>query len=311
MLYDHACAMDDGGVPQNIRLGLKDAYVIDAQNVASYMFSDSYMEQHERWEFSDFPNCAPAFRSMWFEYKVPKMLGGSSLGPYNHKIGLLLVAEDVENLDDYTKDVISNSLKCSKLELTISLGNCRWLCRADVFDMYEGGEPRYWGNVIYGVGHAGSFNRICNKILVLPSEYTLRVQALEGVGQDVIIDRHKVSMFVPMMALSFMHCKNIRVDKAPAMPEALQRARAKKGKPRVTRPHIIIIEPMRKVLSAAGHHSCTPKAMHIVRGHFKTYEDKPLFGKYQGTFWTPSHVAGTVGVPVKNQYNVNAPMEKK
>lgn len=39
--------------------------------------------------------------------------------------------------------------------------------------------------------------------------------------------------------------------------------------------------------------------MHLCRGHFSTYtEDKPLFGKYVGRYWIPSHVRGSAELGV-------------
>jgi hypothetical protein len=35
------------------------------------------------------------------------------------------------------------------------------------------------------------------------------------------------------------------------------------------------------------------KALHICRGHFKNFDDKPLFGKLTGTYWWQPHVRGT------------------
>lgn len=38
------------------------------------------------------------------------------------------------------------------------------------------------------------------------------------------------------------------------------------------------------------------KALHICRGHFANYSpEHPLFGKYVGQFWKPSHVRGSIG----------------
>lgn len=50
-------------------------------------------------------------------------------------------------------------------------------------------------------------------------------------------------------------------------------------------------------------------SLHIVRGHFARYTpERPLFGKYTGTFWMPQHVRGspTAGVVVKD-YAVGPP----
>jgi hypothetical protein len=50
------------------------------------------------------------------------------------------------------------------------------------------------------------------------------------------------------------------------------------------------------------------KALHIARGHFAHYtEDRPLFGKYTGTFWRPAHVRGSADFgTVKSTYKVKA-----
>ena len=312
MLYDHVCAYAAEQIPHvGITEDLRSAFVIDAQNVANYMFSDAYASVHERWKFDDFPNCAPPFQRIWMEFRPPRYLGASDFGVRRPLIGVLINSDEANNLDNTTLELMARELNISKMELVIVMSGCRWICISHIFDMFEGSEPRYWGQMMYGVKGDGTFMYLAGKFLAQISGWAKRLAEETGVDVKMVADRMKVSMFAPMMALSFTHCKNVKVDRAPAMPEALQRARVKKGKPRSTRPHIIVIEPMRKVLSAAGHHTCSPKSMHIVRGHFKVYDEKPLFGKYQGTFWTPSHVAGSIGTPVKNQYNVNAPKGDK
>jgi len=53
---------------------------------------------------------------------------------------------------------------------------------------------------------------------------------------------------------------------------------------------------MRRVLETEGQSQTLgiPRALHICRGHFATYTERPLFGKYRGTFWVPMHVRGAV-----------------
>lgn len=48
------------------------------------------------------------------------------------------------------------------------------------------------------------------------------------------------------------------------------------------------------------------KRLHWVRGHFAVYsEEKPLFGKYVGTFWVPAHSRGSIGAGrVEKTYKV-------
>ena len=48
-----------------------------------------------------------------------------------------------------------------------------------------------------------------------------------------------------------------------------------------------------------------PKALHFVRGHFKDYSVKGLFGKYKKVYWWDSQVRGEVmGGVVDKDYRV-------
>jgi hypothetical protein len=116
--------------------------------------------------------------------------------------------------------------------------------------------------------------------------------------------------FAPLLAISFLHCKNVRVtDQQP------DRAASRDYQWRNRRPLVtyktLEIDPMREVLRREGgsEHHGLQKALHICRGHFATYSpDRPLFGRVSGTFWKPMHVRGSekAGVVVKD-YDVKAP----
>ena len=119
-----------------------------------------------------------------------------------------------------------------------------------------------------------------------------------------------VASFVPNLALSFMHCKNVQVKKGDRPDEALQKSRVSKGKPRLSQAHVIVIDPMKKAIrTGTGSNSYSTQAVHIVRGHFKTFRDEnKLFGKMTGTYWWAMHVAGEGSEPALNQYEVNKPV---
>ncbi len=111
------------------------------------------------------------------------------------------------------------------------------------------------------------------------------------------------------MSISFMHCKNvIRTEHRDySSPQAVKRNNA----PTCIKYYTLNINPMKEVLRTEGQSESLglKRALHICRGHFSTYsEDKPLFGKYAGTFWVPDHVRGKAenGVVVKD-YKVDAP----
>jgi hypothetical protein len=98
-----------------------------------------------------------------------------------------------------------------------------------------------------------------------------------------------------LLANCFAHCKNVAVtDGAP--PPKLARRNAQKGRPFLTW-KVLDIDPMMRVLRREGgmgeHGERAAAAMHIVRGHFNTYDEKPLFGKWRGTWFVPMHTRGS------------------
>jgi hypothetical protein len=109
------------------------------------------------------------------------------------------------------------------------------------------------------------------------------------------------------LALTFMHCKNVTVvDNCPAKP--LQKKHLRTSRYPLFTYKTIKIEPAKEVLRSVGNvaENGLAKALHICRGHFKVFDEHPLFGKIQGKFWWPSHVRGSesAGVAVRD-YRVN------
>jgi hypothetical protein len=117
-------------------------------------------------------------------------------------------------------------------------------------------------------------------------------------------------LFPALMAISFMHCKNVSLD-AIAPPEKLSRRHLKRyGRPLVSYRELNI-GPIRRVLEQQrkGVGGSLRKALHLCRGHFKTFDaDAPLMGHATGTYWWGSHVRGAEGVGVAlKDYRVQAP----
>jgi hypothetical protein len=105
------------------------------------------------------------------------------------------------------------------------------------------------------------------------------------------------------LALSLCHCKNVTVEPV-VIPPKLKAKAEKRGLPKVSY-SVIEIEPMRRTLKAEGgldEHGSVQKALHICRGHFKDYRERPLFGKYAGIYWWDAHVRGSAnnGVAVRD-----------
>lgn len=113
-----------------------------------------------------------------------------------------------------------------------------------------------------------------------------------------------------LLAISFMHCKNVAVSPVDPPTKLSRKYERKHGRP-LTRYHVLEIEPMKRVLKTEGRSDEVglKKALHIARGHFRTYsEEKPLFGKFAGTVWVPQHLRGSKDRgQVKKDYAVKSP----
>jgi hypothetical protein len=99
------------------------------------------------------------------------------------------------------------------------------------------------------------------------------------------------SLYLTDVAIRMMHVKNV---------EVVEQATKRRKKQRRIRPdeairwNTIRVRPQGKQYrDAEGTGLPTMTAHHVVRGHFAKYTpEKPLFGKYVGTFWREAHTRG-------------------
>lgn len=101
-----------------------------------------------------------------------------------------------------------------------------------------------------------------------------------------------------LMAIGFTHCKNVEIVSAAPPPYKVRRKQELKlGRPLTEFKELVIDPNATQKRTETGYRqarSGSTKSLHIARGHFAHYtEDKPLFGKYTGTFWRPAHVRGS------------------
>lgn len=252
--------------------------IISIDNVADYYFIGT---DQEMWSLeTDFPNLAPPFDSFWMEFRLPQRLR-STLGdrdlPHGKgaRVGcLFLVAEakDVQG-EDLPKDM-------------------HWCyCVQQYVDGGDGvGIRGPIGSLMMAIGSDGR--------MLLPA-----VMQTQRVRQDARVDGDRIMasviayMHPALLAISFLHCKNVEVVNNEPPAKLAKRTEERHG----IRPcayKTLIIEPLKQILRKEGgsdKHGI-PHAMHICRGHFKDYRGgKGLFGKYHQLVWHPQLVRGTRG----------------
>jgi hypothetical protein len=98
-----------------------------------------------------------------------------------------------------------------------------------------------------------------------------------------------------LLTISFMHCRNVDVRAVDPPAKLSRKAERRRGRP-LSRYYVLEIEPMRRILEREGGAGTQGlrRALHICRGHFKSYTDTaPLFGKLTGTYWWESFARGS------------------
>ena len=280
---------------QNERELLRRAPVFIIDNVAEFY---GRSEQQD-WGPKDFPNCAPPFPMFFMEWNVTDLRLPDRLVP----------AVEQSSLQD---GFLFWSTSPAVWLNTIQVG--QWVKCQDtigrIVTVLEG-HPDAWvlsgsfwmANRNNGVpGWVGALITA----LVDHSGELVEQWALGYMDPDTLKDVQS-QLRIPLLALSFLHCKNVVVHDATesAGPPAKWLRRQRQP---TLRYHVLDIDPMRKVLRTEGQSETTglKRALHICRGHFARYTpEAPLFGKHVGTFWHPSHVRGTAEAgQVEKDYRV-------
>jgi hypothetical protein len=129
--------------------------------------------------------------------------------------------------------------------------------------------------------------------------------APDAIVKNIVMSLNHNHIGMMMFAISLLHCKNIaQIEKGGKRPEIKNRRHRNKG----TVHYVLDVVPARNVRRTEYDQPAkgVPQRLHFRRGHFKEYTaERPLFGKYTGTFWWEAHVAGSAEIgEVKKDYRI-------
>ena len=173
-----------------------------------------------------------------------------------------------------------------------------WVLAVEMFaDFPSGVMPCFWTAML--VESDGTLAEPFQKVLDLISDRI--VDDPEDPAMAVL----EQWLATALMVVSMVNCSNVGLDdETPSYPRPARRRLARKGKPLVTFKRLHI-KP-HKSHAPSGEHGEGGVAVHIVRGHFKTYtEERPLFGKRTGTYWWQPMLRGTENRFVLKDYEVD------
>lgn len=251
--------------------------IIVADNIADLYGSD------KGWDFGDVPNLAPPFDEFFVEFRDHDDNGDEA------HVGCLVVAEDLrkqEIRDELLMRLEPGSQPGSMPQVADAMSRSRWLL-----------EMKFWMTMMS--------RPTCGRPLFLGAtvmifvtgdgQYVLDIVSLDPAAQSLLGGIVGNAGKVALLAVSFMHCKNVTLaeSEGDGQPEKWHR----RTKIPELKFHVLQIDPMREILRNEGGSESNGirKSLHICRGHFARYtDDRPLFGRVTGTFWRPSHVRGSV-----------------
>lgn len=283
----------------NARNRLKDAVCFDVDNVNEYFYA---INDQEYWEWeSDFPSMAPPFETFWMEHgaatgiRTPKGFREFDRDLYAGAVGVLFTGMTYQEAGE---KVWGNLPEKSQL---LAQG---WVLTSQLFVLVKG-----TGVVMIPCAYVFNIDQFGK-----PFKYPMIASpfSADSMMFKLVSDSSKL-IFPHALAISFLHCKNVKTADVPDTRRPVEKRRDERRGVDFVTFKTLQIEPMKKVLTTEGGiaQNGLKKALHICRGHFSHYsEEKPLFGKYSGQFWIPSHVRGSAesGKVVKD-YSVKAPKQ--
>jgi hypothetical protein len=274
---------------------LEQSVVINIQNVYDYILAG-----HDH-SFEKYLNAAPPWPDFYMEYRRPDGL---------FEVGTRFLSVDLQNSNvmAYFK---SNGFAAEDAEVggaldvadeTFRSAGCRWVYFVACFVRADGVMVNY--PFFMGITPEGRLygERDDEWTFLLPGADNRQWWAKEEADSIAETWNFWGPCFV---ATTFAHCKNVSLVDGLEEPRNVKRRFERQNGFPMIRHKVLAIDPMRVVVNGreqeSEHH--VERALHIARGHFKTYSpERPLLGKYHGTFWCPMHVRGSrkAGVVVKD-----------
>jgi len=251
--------------------------VICIDNVAEYLYAGT---DQEEWNLDrDFPNLAPPFPIFWCEHRMVRTIRSTKgdtdvtkLLPQGGRVGHLFIAAE---RDQWKGEGIPDEAK--------------WVFWCEIFADYHKPEVTADGS------HGSIFMCIDAEGRLIERPW---MQSYSDPVHNEMIKNVMAWLNPSLLAISFMHCKNVTMVDNPVPPKLARRYRERHEGARLTPHKTLIIEPLKQILRHQGrsHEVGLAKAMHICRGHFRDYrQGAGLFGKYNQLVWTPSVIRGTKG----------------
>jgi hypothetical protein len=298
--------------------------VYDITNVARYLATGGHQFARAEWadaaNFQSFPNVAPPHRLYWMEMASPcKVFSLREGGDQPDRLGLCIWESQPHDDERWYVTCSAFGLWRSSVHPLVSWrmefvreGYPELLDTHVYRDIHE-----FWGDRPHTTPQPlPDFSGLSREEAELMlAEAQIRLKATE---EELVVLNAKLDacyarwvgvtlLFSALMAHSLLTCKNVEVETNQPEPGLSRAWERRHGEPLV-RFTTLRVNSMHHRDPSEGTGEEAQRALHIVRGHFKTFSpERPLFGRLAGTYWWDSQVRGDAkyGLVVK-EYEVVA-----
>lgn len=241
------------------------------------------------WGLSDYPVLMPPFGNLFAE---AHFCDGTDAG------ALLLTASYPDDASPNVREVFRAV-------------NPKWVVHGDLFAAFRACHSstpaEYVAEFAYALDETG---QSCGDTL---THQNPAFGSVEPGMRDENADWSHIHPF--MLSIALANCKNVVLDRVQPVAPKLASAHEKKYKYPPIRYRLLLVGPMREVLRAEGasDQRGMKRALHICRGHFKTYtSEHKLFGRIEGRYWWQPSVRGSLdrGMVIKD-YAIHKPQPLK
>jgi|SRR5450759_836571 len=271
---------------------LAETPIILADNVTEYLYGIEALQTNSKWDLRDLPVVVPPFRGVFVETASPKQFENPDIRGWGALFSRLDEVEAIE-----AREIGPAAVKWI-VEMSLVYDD-RGLLRTypALWEFYLDREGRLLrddsGDILYETA-----------TLVEPE----LAGTVDGNERWEALKDSVMTLVLPFFyAFAFCHCRNVELQVQE--PSRQVRRQAERKGLTLLDYRLLEIEPMKKALQDEGRiNKAGPrKALHLVRGHFKSYtEDAPLFGQHIGTWWWEGSIRGSLAKGnIKKDYHVN------
>lgn len=309
------------GFPEYIKNTLLSSVPIIGDSVTKFYYEIS---DKEHWSLTeDFPNLAPPFRMMFIDTVAPAKIYSREVGvTTDHRLpaqwGILVHSQEVKDKSAWLEQfsaAVSDSAEAARKAWTDN--DFRW-----ALSVYPFVKPKNQTIVSGPVGNILAMVTAEGRVVGLPDGQPatlVQPYAFHENQYKMFEDAEFLSKYAgelleitkpTLLAICFMHCKNVHLDPFKRPRELMRRFERTKNPGLHVHYKTLRIEQMRRVIETEGKLSehGAKKALHICAGHFKDYRQSGLFGKHKGLYWWSDTVRGDVGKGVVvSEREVSAP----